>query len=121
MIGYNGSGKSTLLQLLAGTLTPTARQVEVNGRIAALLELGSGINYDFTVRENAVLYGSILGFPRALLRQRMHAIEEFAEIGKFMDKPVKTYSIGMVARLAFSVLTQFDPDILIVDETLFSR
>lgn len=118
IIGYNGSGKSTLLQILAGTLTPSEGSVEVHGRLAALLELGSGINYEFTGRENAVLYGSILGFPRALMEQRMHAIEEFAEIGEFMDEPVKTYSTGMVARLAFSVLTQLDPDILIVDETL---
>jgi lipopolysaccharide transport system ATP-binding protein len=118
IIGYNGSGKSTLLQILAGTMTPSAGTVEIHGRVAALLELGSGINFEFTGRENAFLYGSILGFSRAVLEGRMHAIEEFAEIGEFIDEPVKTYSSGMVARLAFSVLTQLDPDILIIDETL---
>ncbi len=118
IIGYNGSGKSTLLQILAGTLTPTAGRVEVNGRVAALLELGSGINPDFTGRENIFLTGAIMGFSRTMLEERMHAIEEFAEIGEFIDEPVKTYSTGMAARLAFSVLTQLDPDILIVDETL---
>lgn len=118
IIGYNGSGKSTLLQILAGTLTPSSGSVEVNGRVAALLELGSGMNPDFTGRENAFLYGAVLGFSREELAERMHAIEEFAEIGEFIDEPVKTYSTGMVARLAFSVLTQLNPDILIVDETL---
>jgi len=118
IIGYNGSGKSTLLQILAGTLRPSAGTVRVHGRVAALLELGSGINPEFTGRENAYLYGAVLGFSRATLEERMHAIEEFAEIGEFIDEPVKTYSTGMVARLAFSVLTQLDPDILIVDEAL---
>ncbi|MCF3652089.1 ABC transporter ATP-binding protein [Synoicihabitans lomoniglobus] len=118
IIGYNGSGKSTLLQILAGTLTPTSGEVEVNGRVAALLELGSGFNPDFSGRENAYLYGALLGFSREYLKQHMHAIEEFAEIGEFIDEPVKTYSTGMVTRLAFAVLTQLDPDILIVDEAL---
>jgi len=118
VVGYNGSGKSTLLQILAGTLTPTEGSVQVKGRVAALLELGSGFNMEFTGRENAFLYGSILGVTREAMESRMHAIEEFAEIGEFIDEPVKTYSTGMVARLAFSVLTQLDPDILIVDEAL---
>ena len=118
VIGYNGSGKSTLLQILAGTLTPSSGGVEVQGRVAALLELGSGINPEFTGRENIFIYGSILGFPPEALQKRMFAIEEFAEIGEFIDQPVKTYSTGMVARLAFAVLTQLDPDILIVDEAL---
>lgn len=118
VIGYNGSGKSTLLQVLAGTLTPSEGEVVVKGRVAALLELGSGFNPEFTGRENAFLYGTILGVPRADMESRMFAIEEFAEIGEFIDEPVKTYSTGMMARLAFSVLTQLDPDILIVDEAL---
>ncbi len=118
IIGYNGSGKSTLLQILAGTLTPSNGRLAVRGRVAALLELGSGVNPEFTGRENVFLYGAILGFPRQVLETRMHAIEEFAEIGEAFDEAVKTYSTGMTARLAFSVLTQLDPDILIVDEAL---
>jgi len=118
LIGYNGSGKSTLLQIIAGTLSPTNGQITVRGKVAALLELGSGMNPDFTGRENAYLYGSILGVSREFLDSRMHAIEDFAEIGQFFDDPVRTYSTGMAARLAFAVLTQLDPDILIVDEAL---
>ncbi|KXU34730.1 hypothetical protein AXK11_07760 [Cephaloticoccus primus] len=118
LIGYNGAGKSTLLQIIAGTLSPSSGQIAVRGRVAALLELGSGMNPDFTGRENAYLYGSILGVSRQFLDSRMHAIEAFAEIGQFFDDPVRTYSTGMAARLAFAVLTQLDPDILIVDEAL---
>lgn len=118
IIGYNGSGKSTLLQMIAGTLTPSSGSVAVHGRVAALLELGSGVNPEFTGRENVYLYGAVLGFSRQSLEARMHAIEEFAEIGEAFDETVKTYSTGMGARLAFSVLTQLDPDILIVDEAL---
>jgi len=118
LIGYNGSGKSTLLQIIAGTLSPTSGQIAVHGKVAALLELGSGMNPEFTGRENAYLYGSILGVSRQFLESRMHAIESFAEIGQFFDDPVRTYSTGMAARLAFAVLTQLDPDILIVDEAL---
>jgi len=118
LIGYNGSGKSTLLQIIAGTLAPTNGQIAVRGKVAALLELGSGMNPEFTGRENAYLYGSILGVSRQFLDSRMHAIEAFAEIGQFFDDPVRTYSTGMAARLAFAVLTQLDPDILIVDEAL---
>jgi len=118
LIGYNGSGKSTLLQIIAGTLSPTSGRITVRGKVAALLELGSGMNPDFTGRENAYLYGSILGVSRQFLESRMHAIEAFAEIGQFFDDPVRTYSTGMAARLAFAVLTQLDPDILIVDEAL---
>jgi len=118
LIGYNGSGKSTLLQIIAGTLSPTSGRITVRGKVAALLELGSGMNPEFTGRENAYLYGSILGVSRQFLESRMHAIEAFAEIGQFFDDPVRTYSTGMAARLAFAVLTQLDPDILIVDEAL---
>jgi len=118
LIGYNGSGKSTLLQIIAGTLSPTSGRIAVRGKVAALLELGSGMNPEFTGRENAYLYGSILGVSRQFLDSRMHAIEAFAEIGQFFDDPVRTYSTGMAARLAFAVLTQLNPDILIVDEAL---
>jgi len=118
LIGYNGSGKSTLLQIIAGTLAPSNGRIAVRGKVAALLELGSGMNPEFTGRENAYLYGSILGVSRQFLESRMHAIEAFAEIGQFFDEPVRTYSTGMAARLAFAVLTQLDPDILIVDEAL---
>ena len=118
VIGANGSGKSTLLQLLAGTLQPSAGSVEVEGRIAALLELGSGFNPEHTGRENAYLAGAIQGIPRDEMKSRMALIERFAEIGDFIDQPVKTYSTGMFVRLAFAVAIHVDPDILLVDEVL---
>lgn len=118
IIGRNGSGKSTLLQIIAGTLAPTSGQANVNGRIAALLELGSGFNPDFTGRENVVLNGMILGLTEREVLDRFDAIAAFADIGSFIDQPVRTYSSGMMLRLAFAVQTQVDPDILIVDEAL---
>lgn len=118
VIGENGSGKSTLLQIVAGILQPTAGKVDVKGRVAALLELGSGFNPEFTGRENVYLNGSILGFSTRQIDQRYKDIAEFAEIGDFIDQPVKTYSSGMVVRLAFAVAINVDPEILLVDEAL---
>ena len=118
LVGRNGSGKSTLLQLVAGTLHPTTGTVRTSGRIAALLELGSGFNPEFTGRENVYLNGAILGISRREMSEAFAAIEAFADIGDFNDQPVKTYSSGMMVRLAFSVAVHVTPDVLIVDEAL---
>jgi len=118
IIGRNGSGKSTLLQLIVGTLEPTLGQVAIQGRIAALLELGSGFNPEFSGKENVFLNASILGLSDAEIEQRYEEIVAFADIGEFINRPVKTYSSGMIVRLAFAVSVCVDPDILIVDEAL---
>jgi lipopolysaccharide transport system ATP-binding protein len=118
IVGRNGSGKSTLLQLICGTLTPTQGTIDVKGRVAALLELGSGFNPEFTGRENVYLNGSILGLTREQIDARFDAILAFADIGDFVDQQVKTYSSGMMMRLAFAVIANVDADILVIDEAL---
>lgn len=118
VIGRNGSGKSTLLQIIAGTLQPTEGVARVRGRVAALLELGSGFNPEFTGRENILINGLIVGLTEKQILDKFDDIAAFADIGEFLDQPLKTYSSGMMLRLAFAVQTQVDPDIMIVDEAL---
>lgn len=118
IVGRNGSGKSTLLQIICGTLSQSSGNIESNGKIAALLELGSGFNPEFTGRENVLMYASILGLSDELIALRYEDIVGFADIGEFLDQPVKTYSSGMVVRLAFAVIVHVDADILIIDEAL---
>lgn len=118
LVGRNGAGKSTLLQLLCGTLPPTSGDLQVHGRVAALLELGAGFNPEFTGVENVFMNGAILGLTRKEISERLDAILEFADIGDFVYQPVKTYSSGMYVRLAFAVATSVEPDILVIDEAL---
>lgn len=118
IIGRNGSGKSTLLQMVCGTLHPTEGSVAVHGRIAALLELGAGFNPEFTGRENVYLSGLLYGIPEGVLRSRFQSILDFADIGDFINQPVKTYSSGMYVRLAFAIAAHVDADTLVIDEAL---
>jgi lipopolysaccharide transport system ATP-binding protein len=118
IIGSNGSGKSTLLQLVCGTIQPTEGSLQVNGRIASLLELGSGFNPEFTGKENISLSAAIMGLGRGEIEKKYQDIVSFADIGDFVDRPAKTYSTGMLIRLAFAVQTAIEPDILVVDEAL---
>jgi lipopolysaccharide transport system ATP-binding protein len=118
VVGENGSGKSTLLQMVAGILHPSSGHVAVNGRVSALLELGAGFNPEFSGRDNVYLNGSIMGLSTRQIDQRYAEISAFAEIGDFINQPVKTYSSGMVVRLAFAVAINVDPEVLLVDEAL---
>jgi ABC-2 type transport system ATP-binding protein len=118
IVGTNGSGKSTLLKIVAGVLEPTTGSCEINGTIAPLIELGAGFDYELTARENIYLNGSLLGYSHDFISQHFDEIIEFAELREFLDLPMKNYSSGMVARIAFAIATVIVPDILIVDETL---
>lgn len=118
IIGRNGSGKSTLLQLICGILNPSAGSVKVNGRISALLELGAGFNPEFTGRENVYFHGTLMGFSKEQMDERFDDIAAFADIGEFIDQPVRTYSSGMFVRLAFAVGVHVSPDIMVIDEAL---
>lgn len=118
IIGKNGSGKSTLLKIIAGVLSPTAGEVTIRGRISALLELGAGFNPEYTGMENIYLNGTMMGYSRREMAQKVNAIVAFADIGDYIHQPVKTYSSGMFARLAFAVAINVEPEILIIDEVL---
>ncbi len=118
LVGRNGAGKSTLLQVICGILQPTTGTIQVNGEISALLELGAGFNKEFTGRDNIYISGSLRGFTKEQIDERFQKIVDFADIGEFIEQPVKTYSSGMFVRLAFANAIHIDPDILIVDEAL---
>jgi ABC-2 type transport system ATP-binding protein len=118
IVGTNGSGKSTLLKIIAGVLEPTKGNCEVHGTIAPLIELGAGFDLELTARENIYLNGALLGYSKQFIAEHFDAIVEFAELAEFLDLPMKNYSSGMVARIAFSIATVIIPDVLIVDETL---
>ena len=118
VIGPNGAGKSTLLQVLAGIIVPSAGSLTVNGRISSLLTLGAGFDQDLTGRENILLAGAFMGMTHAETKERLEPIVQFADIGEFIDAPIRTYSTGMRARLGFAIATSVDPDVLLLDEVL---
>lgn len=118
LVGRNGAGKSTMLKVVAKVIRPTTGRIWVKGNVAPLLEMGAGFHVELTGRENVYLYGSLLGFTRKEMEEKFERIVEFAELGDFIDAPLRTYSTGMVTRLGFSIATDIRPDILIVDEVL---
>ncbi|MBO5374011.1 MAG: ABC transporter ATP-binding protein [Clostridia bacterium] len=118
LIGLNGSGKSTTLKIISGILKPTSGEVVIKGKISPLIELGAGFDFDLTARENVFLNGAVLGYSKKEMLEKMDEIIDFSELHDFMDTPIKNFSSGMVARLAFAIATQIDPEILIVDEIL---
>jgi ABC-type polysaccharide/polyol phosphate transport system ATPase subunit len=118
VIGLNGSGKSTLLKVISGLLKPTQGAIEINGSVQPLIEMGAGFNPEFSGRDNIYLNGAMLGFTRSQIKEKEHKIIEFTELGHFIDIPVKYYSSGMVTRLAFTIATIIDPEILLIDEVL---
>ena len=118
IIGHNGAGKSTLLKVISGIMKPTEGTVEVHGNVVPMLELGSGFDYDMTGRENIYLNGAILGYSKAFLESKCQEIIEFSELGEFIEEPLRNYSSGMMMRLAFSIATVVQPEVLIVDEIL---
>ncbi len=118
IVGWNGAGKSTLLKVIAGVLSPTLGEIKVHGRISPLIELGAGFDIELTARENIFLHGAILGYDAKFLTRKFDEIVDFAGIGEFLDVPLKNFSTGMVARLAFSLATMVEPEILLVDEIL---
>ncbi len=118
IMGHNGAGKSTLLRILAGTISPSAGKIFIKGRVGAIMTMGSGFKQDFTGRENVYVLGALMDIPNDRVAARMEQVREFAGLGIFFDKPVRTYSSGMLARLAFAVYTNMEPDILIVDEAI---
>ncbi|MBY7812960.1 ABC transporter ATP-binding protein [Vibrio fluvialis] len=118
LIGKNGAGKSTILSLIAGVMKPTSGSIIVNGSIAPMLELGGGFHFELTGRENIVLNGCLLGFTKKEIQNKIEDIIAFSELGIFIDQPIRTYSSGMLARLGFSIISQMEPDIIIIDEVL---